>query len=260
MTVALCLITWNEIDGVRHDIPLIDRTKFEQIYCIDGGSTDGTVEYLEENGIPVYYQTARGLNQACIDGVAHCNCDAFVFFHPKGTIPVEDTYKFRPFFEEGYELVVGSRRCRYRDLVPVPFKRDPGETLRSVPKADLETVDGLPRQVGGASIQLPGAGHRPGIGLRWFIRPSRLTAPRHQSGGEESEAEVRRTTQHRHSLVAGRETQRLQLGIVQLDGDVDAGIVTVEEGGIRLPLDHECVGIPIYRNQIVSISCRTVFR
>ncbi len=112
MTVALCLITWNEIDGVRHDIPLIDRTKFEQIYCIDGGSTDGTVEYLEENGIPVYYQTARGLNQACIDGVAHCNCDAFVFFHPKGTIPVEDTYKFRPFFEEGYELVVGSRMMK----------------------------------------------------------------------------------------------------------------------------------------------------
>ena len=42
MTVALCLLTWNEIDGVQHDIPLIDRKQFDQIYCIDGGSTDGT--------------------------------------------------------------------------------------------------------------------------------------------------------------------------------------------------------------------------
>ena len=112
MTVALCFITWNEIDGVKHDIPLIDRTKFEQIYCIDGGSTDGTVEYLESQGIPVYQQTAKGLNQACIDGCNHCECDAFVFFHPKGTIPVEDTYKFREFYEQGYEFVVGSRMMK----------------------------------------------------------------------------------------------------------------------------------------------------
>ncbi len=113
MTVALCLITWNELFGCKHDIPLIDRTQFEQIYCIDGGSTDGTVEYLKGQKIAVYPQTAKGLNQACIDAVNHCTCDAFVFFHPKGTIPVEDTYKFKYFFERGYEFVVGSRMMKY---------------------------------------------------------------------------------------------------------------------------------------------------
>jgi len=112
MTVALCLLTWNEIDGVQHDVPLIDRSKFDQIYCIDGGSTDGTVEYLESQGIPIYQQTAKGINQACLDGVSHCQCDAFVFYHPKGTIPVEDTYKFRPLYEQGYEFVVGSRMMK----------------------------------------------------------------------------------------------------------------------------------------------------
>lgn len=112
MTVALCLITWNELEGCRHDIPLIDRTKFDEIYCIDGGSTDGTVEYLTEQGIPVYRQTAKGLNQACKDGAEKCTCDAFVFFHPKGSIPVEDTYKFRKYFEEGYDLVIGSRMLK----------------------------------------------------------------------------------------------------------------------------------------------------
>lgn len=112
MKVALCLVTWNEIDGVKHDVPLIDRSKFDQVYCIDGGSTDGTVEYLEGAGIPVFCQTAKGLNQACWDGAEKCECDAFVFFHPKGTIPVEDTYKFRGFYEDGYEFVVGSRMMK----------------------------------------------------------------------------------------------------------------------------------------------------
>ena len=112
MTVGLCLLTWNEIDGCMHDVPLIDRSKFDQIYCIDGGSTDHTVEYLQEQGIEVYKQTAKGLNQACKDGADHCKCDAFVFFHPKGSIPVEDSYKFREYYEQGYEFVVGSRMMR----------------------------------------------------------------------------------------------------------------------------------------------------
>ena len=112
MTVALCLVTWNEIDGCKHDIPLINRSRFDQIYCIDGGSKDGTVEYLKENGITVYQQKKRGINQACLEGASYCQCDAFVFFHPKGTIPVEDTYKFRSFYEQGYEFVVGSRMMK----------------------------------------------------------------------------------------------------------------------------------------------------
>lgn len=112
MTVSLCLLTWNEIDGVRHDIPKLDKSKFDEVYCIDGGSTDGTVEYLESQGIKVYKQRKRGMNHACIEGVQKCNSDAFVFFHPKGTIPVEDCYKFRQFYEDGYEFVVGSRMIK----------------------------------------------------------------------------------------------------------------------------------------------------
>lgn len=112
MTVGLCLITWNELEGCKHDVPLIDRSQFDEVYCVDGGSTDGTVEYLESQGIKVYRQTAKGLNQACKDGCNFCSCDAFVFYHPKGTIPVEDTYKFRAYYEAGYDFVVGSRMMK----------------------------------------------------------------------------------------------------------------------------------------------------
>ena len=43
MTVALCLLTWNELEGAKHDVPMIDFGKFDQVYCIDGGSTDNLV-------------------------------------------------------------------------------------------------------------------------------------------------------------------------------------------------------------------------
>ena len=112
ISIALVMITWNEIDGVKHDVPLIDRTQFEQVYCLDGGSNDGTVQYLESEGINVYQQKEKGINQACIEAVEHCTCDAFVFFHPKGTIPVEDTYKLRSYYDQGYEFVVGSRMMK----------------------------------------------------------------------------------------------------------------------------------------------------
>ena len=46
MRISLILITWNELEGCKHDIPLIDRSKFDEIFCIDGGSTDGTVSIL----------------------------------------------------------------------------------------------------------------------------------------------------------------------------------------------------------------------
>lgn len=112
MKIALCLLAWNEIHGCKHDVPLIDQSKFDQVYCIDGGSKDGTVEYLNSLGIEVFKQSEKGLNIACKDAVKHCKCDAVIFFHPKGSVPVDDIYKFRKYFEEGYELVVASRMMK----------------------------------------------------------------------------------------------------------------------------------------------------
>ncbi len=112
MPVALCLLPWDEIGGVRPDVPLLDRSRFDQVFCIDGGSDDGTIPFLESNGVPVFRQTAKGLNQACYDAFDRCTCDALVLFHPKGTVPVGDAYRFRPLFERGFGLVVASRMAK----------------------------------------------------------------------------------------------------------------------------------------------------
>ncbi len=112
MKLTLCLLTFNEIDGCRHDVPIINRNAFDEIYAIDGGSTDGTLEYLSSQSIPVYIQPVKGLNAACKYAFEKCTTNALVLFHPKGTVPVSDSEKFRAYFEDGYELIVGSRNIK----------------------------------------------------------------------------------------------------------------------------------------------------
>lgn len=111
MKIALCLLTLNEIDGCKHDIPRIKKIKkhFNEIMVIDNGSTDGTIEYLKKENITVHSKPGISYNSMHILAIEKTKSDAIIFFHPKGTIPVKDTLKFNKFFEAGYELVVATR-------------------------------------------------------------------------------------------------------------------------------------------------------
>lgn len=77
---------------------------------MDGGSSDGTVEYLESQGIPVHRQPKKGLNAAYVHANDIATGDAVVVYFAKGTLPTEDLRKFRPLFEQGNELVIASRQ------------------------------------------------------------------------------------------------------------------------------------------------------
>lgn len=109
LRVTLCLLTWNELDGCRHDVPNLPLDSFDDVYAIDGGSTDGTIEYLTEQGIPVYPQDQPGYNWAYLSAFRRCDCDALVLYHPKGSVDPEQVLVFRPLFEAGYDLVIASR-------------------------------------------------------------------------------------------------------------------------------------------------------
>jgi glycosyltransferase involved in cell wall biosynthesis len=109
MTVSLCLLVFDELPGCRIDVPQLPLKEFDEVYAVDGGSKDGTVEFLEQNGIPVYRQPQKGLGAAYMHAADRSTCDAVVVFFPKGTCPPNDTLRFRPLFEAGNELVVASR-------------------------------------------------------------------------------------------------------------------------------------------------------
>ena len=108
----MCLMVWNELEGCRIDVPQLPRDEFDEIYAVDGGSTDGTVAYLESQGIRVYRQPKPGLNAAYVHANNVSSCEAVVVFFPKATTPPAELSKFRPFFEQGYELIIASRQLK----------------------------------------------------------------------------------------------------------------------------------------------------
>ena len=59
MKVTLVILTFNEVNGLRQIMPRIKREWVDQIIMLDGGSTDGTIEYVRENGYFVYVQKKK---------------------------------------------------------------------------------------------------------------------------------------------------------------------------------------------------------
>src|SRR3990172_981281 len=112
MKISLCLLVWNELEGCKLDVPKLPRDVFDEIYAVDGGSTDGTVEYLQSQDITVYTQPKNGLNAAYVHANDMSNCDAVVVFFPKATTPTEDLRRFRPLFDQGYQLIIASRQFK----------------------------------------------------------------------------------------------------------------------------------------------------
>jgi len=110
MKISLCLLVWNELQGCQADVPKLPLDEFDEVFAVDGGSTDGTVEYLESQGITVHIQPKKGLNAAYVHANHIATGDAVVVFFAKNTLSTEDLRKFRPLFENGNELIIASRQ------------------------------------------------------------------------------------------------------------------------------------------------------
>lgn len=108
-TIALLLPTLNELHGLKFIAPRIDRTLFDDIIVIDGGSKDGTVEYAMSIGLTVVSQLRRGLHYAIFDIATVLHHDYVVEFSPDGNCMVEQLSELVAKLQEGYDHVVVSR-------------------------------------------------------------------------------------------------------------------------------------------------------
>lgn len=112
MNISLVILTKNEIEGVKAIIPQINKNCVDEIIAVDGKSNDGTKEYLESQGITVYTQDKLGRGEAFRLAMEKTTGDALIFYSPDGNEDPKDISKFKPFFEQGADVVIASRMMK----------------------------------------------------------------------------------------------------------------------------------------------------
>ena len=83
LNITLLVMTLNEIEG-RKVLPQIDKSWVDQIIIVDGGSTDGTIEWALENGYEVYVQKEKGFRHAYEEVWPLIRGDIVITFSPDG--------------------------------------------------------------------------------------------------------------------------------------------------------------------------------
>lgn len=109
MKTTLLVPTLNEIQGMKAIMPQIKREWVSQILVVDGGSTDGTVEWAREQGYEVYIQKETGLRQGFAEGWPFITGDIVITFSPDGNSVPELVPALIAKMQEGYDMVIASR-------------------------------------------------------------------------------------------------------------------------------------------------------
>src|SRR3989338_8395025 len=109
MKSTLVILTRNEIEGVRTLFNKIPFDKFDECFVMDGGSTDGTVEFFKEKGIEVKSQSQRGRGQAFRQAFLAASGDILIFFSPDGNENPDDAPKLKEIIEQDYDMAIASR-------------------------------------------------------------------------------------------------------------------------------------------------------
>lgn len=109
MKVTLIVVTLNEVDGMKVIMPRIKKDWYHQIIILDGGSTDGTIEYAKGQGYFVYVQKQKGIRHGYNEILPFIEGDAVLTFSPDGNSIPELIPDLIDKMNEGYDMVIASR-------------------------------------------------------------------------------------------------------------------------------------------------------
>ncbi len=113
MKFTLVILTLNEIDGLKGVFKHVPVAAFDEVFAVDGGSTDGTVEFFKKNGVKILPQKSKGRGEAFRIAVEKAKGDVLIFFSPDGNENPADLPKFKQFFQKNdYDIVIASRMMK----------------------------------------------------------------------------------------------------------------------------------------------------
>lgn len=109
MTTTLAILTLNEIEAIQVVVPRINRAWVDEIIVVDGGSTDGTVEWCEAQGLRVLRQRRRGYGAGMREVIEIASGEVVIEFMGDGNCDPAAIPRLIAKLAEGYDLVIGSR-------------------------------------------------------------------------------------------------------------------------------------------------------
>jgi glycosyltransferase involved in cell wall biosynthesis len=109
MKTTLLVPTLNELESIQVIMPRVKKEWCHQIIIVDGGSTDGTVEWARQNGYFVYIQKEPGMRKAYTEALPYVEGDVLITFSPDGNSIPELIPELVKKMGEGYDMVIASR-------------------------------------------------------------------------------------------------------------------------------------------------------
>lgn len=109
MRSSLVILTLNEIEGISTIFDKIPFNEVDEYFVVDGGSTDGTVEFFKKRNVRIVSQKSRGRGEAFRIAERESNGDSLVFFSPDGNEDPDDIPKLLELLDAGYDMAIASR-------------------------------------------------------------------------------------------------------------------------------------------------------
>lgn len=106
---TLILLTYNEIEALPKIFDRIPLEAAGEVLAVDGGSTDGTIDFLKSKGLRVAVQDRRGRGVAFRLGAREAEGGFLVFFSPDGNEDPADIPRLFAKLEEGFDMAIASR-------------------------------------------------------------------------------------------------------------------------------------------------------
>src|SRR5262249_31651783 len=109
MKKTLVVLTFNEIEGLRALWDRVPVETLDELFAVDPGSSDGTLDFFRDRGVRVILQEKRGRGEAFRIAARAASGEALSFSGPDGNEDPADIPRLLAKIEEGYDLAIASR-------------------------------------------------------------------------------------------------------------------------------------------------------